>query len=188
MNRLTCSITFAILALIGCSQSAKRQQASDNAKPYSPAPNGASPTVPPPGTGPDARTPLGPSKVALDEKSPAAAERLVQQFADALQQGRFGEAYDLIANVHPTWKEIEFTREYSVKREIRTAVGAPTALEGAAGSVYITVPLSVWGKEANGEPFRESWTLTLRRVNDVPGSSERQRRWRIEQVNVRPGG
>jgi hypothetical protein len=185
MNRLVRTVAGGALLLAACNPGAKQQQTFDGTKPVSPASNEATPTVPEPGTGPDARTPLGPTKVAIDPKSPEAAQRLVEQFADRLEARRFGEAYELIADMLPTWKEGEFSGEYSAKREIRTEVGKPTAPEGAAGSVYITVPLSVSGRERNGDRFRESWTLTLRRVNDVPGSSTEQRRWHIERIDVK---
>jgi len=64
-------------------------------------------------------------------------------------------------------------------------VGAPGAVEGAAGSLYVTVPVSLSGRLRSGAAFREAATVTLRRINDVPGSTPDQRRWHIERIELR---
>jgi hypothetical protein len=175
----------AVLALSACDRPANQSALSNAEQPVIAVANDASSVIPPPGTGPDARTPFGESKSAIDPKGPEAAHALVQKFADRLQARRFGAAYALISRVLPTWKESEFAGDYSARREIRAVVGKPAAPEGAAGSVYVTVPLFVAGRFGDGRPFRESWTLTLRRVNDVPGSTAEQRNWHIEQIDIR---
>jgi hypothetical protein len=58
-------------------------------------------------------------------------------------------------------------------------------MEGAAGSSYIDVPLQLTGR-MKGEEVALAGTATLRRVNDVPGSTELQRRWHIYRVELQP--
>ena len=60
-------------------------------------------------------------------------------------------------------------------------------MEGAAGSSYVTVPVVVYGR-APGGAFSRSGSATLRRVNDVPGSTEVQRRWHIERIELGAAG
>jgi hypothetical protein len=55
--------------------------------------------------------------------------------------------------------------------------------EGAAGSIYVTMPVIYYGDAKDGQPFRRSAEVILRRVNDVPGSTEAQRRWHIERID-----
>ena len=55
-------------------------------------------------------------------------------------------------------------------------------MEGAAGSSYVTVPAIFYGKEKSSAEYRRDADVILRRVNDVPGSTEAQRRWHIERV------
>jgi hypothetical protein len=55
-------------------------------------------------------------------------------------------------------------------------------MEGAAGSSYITVPIVLYGKLASDAVRHRSGSAILRRVNDVPGSTEAQRRWHIERI------
>jgi homogentisate 1,2-dioxygenase len=49
--------------------------------------------------------------------------------------------------------------------------------EGAAGSIYVTMPVLFYAGSK-----RSAANVILRRVNDVPGSTEAQRRWHIERV------
>jgi hypothetical protein len=68
--------------------------------------------------------------------------------------------------------------------DYRADVGTPGAIEGAAGSSYIKVTVAIEGHLKGGSRFEEQATATLRRVNDVPGSSAEQRRWHITGVLV----
>jgi hypothetical protein len=56
-------------------------------------------------------------------------------------------------------------------------VYAPGDPRGAAGSVYVEVPMRVTASGA-----ARAGTVTLRRVNDVPGSSPSERHWRIAKI------
>ena len=58
-------------------------------------------------------------------------------------------------------------------------VGRPGRVEGAAGSLYVEVPVSLYGRYATGERYLKGGKVQLRRVNDVPGSTAEQRAWRI---------
>ena len=44
------------------------------------------------------------------------------------------------------------------------------------------MPVVFYGKQSGGAAFRRPADIILRRVNDVPGSTEAQRRWHIEQI------
>jgi hypothetical protein len=59
-------------------------------------------------------------------------------------------------------------------------------MEGAAGSIYITVPIVLYGT-LDGKKLHRSGNVILRRVNDVPGSTEAQRRWHIERIEWSEG-
>lgn len=60
-------------------------------------------------------------------------------------------------------------------------MGEPGPMEGAAGSIFIEVPARVVL-----EPESLAGTVTLRRVNDVPGSTPEQRRWHIYRTDLKP--
>jgi len=46
----------------------------------------------------------------------------------------------------------------------------------------VNVPTVLYGKRNDGSAFNGSGQMILRRVNDVPGSTEAQRRWHIESA------
>ena len=47
------------------------------------------------------------------------------------------------------------------------------------GSGFVQVPLRLYGLDKAGKRFNFIGPLTLRRVNDVDGSTPEQRRWHI---------
>lgn len=56
-------------------------------------------------------------------------------------------------------------------------------LEGAAGSSYLTVPVTISAIGPDGESIDRTGTMTARRVNDVPGASAQQLSWRIRSID-----
>lgn len=139
-------------------------------------------TAPAPGTGaglPDDRMPLSEPKGPIDPKSAEGAGQVVQHYGALIEQKKFAEAAGL-------WEDPKaadtFDKRLSDLLEVHAQVGKPGGMEGAAGSSYITVPFSLYGTTSGGEPFRCAGEATLRRVNDVPGSTPRQRQWHIRTI------
>jgi hypothetical protein len=129
---------------------------------------------------PGDRTPLSEPKGAIDPKSTEAAGQVVQHFGALIEEGRWVQAAKLWgdpATAVQTTSRLK--RDYS---EVHLEIGKPGDSEGAAGSIYITVPVLFYGKTKSGEDFRRSAGAILRRVNDVPGSTDEQRRWHIERI------
>lgn len=116
----------------------------------------------------------------LDPKSSSAAEQLVRQFARLIEQGDLNEAYMLLGPSAPP--RSSFDANFSHVRGLRVSVGPPGKQDGAAGSIYVSVPLTVSGT-ANQKRVSRSGKAILRRVNDVPGSTEAQRHWHIERID-----
>ena len=124
----------------------------------------------------------------IDPKSGQGAGQVLQSYAALLEQGRFAEARRL-------WTEggagsglnrQGFEQAHSKYAEIHAEIGAPGPVEGAAGSAYVEIPVRFYGRRTSGQSFNSPGTVTLRRVNDVPGSTEEQRRWHIYRVEVQP--
>lgn len=133
---------------------------------------------------PDDRTPLEEPNGPIDPKSAEAAGQVVQHYGALIEQGRWAESWKL-------WSSASAAREFDGNwrddSEVHMEIGKPGNMEGAAGSSYITVPAIFYGKTNRAEAFRRAATVTLRRVNDVPGSTEDQRRWHIERVEWKTG-
>lgn len=139
-----------------------------------------------PGGLPDDRTPV--AEGAIDPKSAQGAGQVLQLFGGLLEQRKFAEARRLWSDQGRAsgQSEAEFIAAYDRYSEIHSEVGAPGAMEGAAGSSYVDIPFRLYGKLKDGKPFNQVGTVTLRRVNDVPGSTEEQRSWRIYKIDLQP--
>jgi hypothetical protein len=141
-----------------------------------------------PGGLPDDRTPLEEPNGPIDPGSAEAAGQAVQRYGGLLEQRKFAQARKMWGQDGQAsgLSESQFAAAYDKYATIHSEVGKPTGMEGAAGSSYITVPFRLYGTLKSGGSFNLVGPLTLRRVNDVPGSTEAQRRWHIEKSGLKP--
>jgi nucleoid-associated protein YgaU len=169
-----------LLMLAGCDRDSSKR-GSPPAAPEAPAPP-AAPAAPAAPQAPAAPKPP-PSAATADPNSPEAAVDVVGQFANLLKAKRYAEAHRLWSG--DTRSDADFAKRFAGYEFEGVAVGKPGRMEGAAGSIYIEVPLQLF--IANGD-YTGSLTgkMTLRRVNDVPGSTADQRRWHIVKADLRP--
>jgi len=160
---------------------AGQQNGSDNSTPSAGTPGA-------PGGLPDDKTPLPEPDGPINPKSAEAAGQVVQRYGGLLEQRKFAEARKLWGQNGQAsgMTEAQFAAAYDKYAAIHSEVGRPTDMEGAAGSSYITVPFRLYGTLKSGGPFNMVGPLTLRRVNDVPGSTEAQRHWHIEKSALKP--
>ena len=180
MRKLFAPLLFA-LALAACERAEPVHQGED---PASNLPTAAAQATEPgvPGGIPDDRNLV--EEGPIDPKSGQGAGQVLQSYAALLEQGRFAEARRLWTEGSPEGGlGQESLAEYA---EIHAEIGAPGPVEGAAGSAYVDIPLRLYGKLKTGQTFSSAGTTTLRRVNDVPGSTEEQRRWHIYRIEVQP--
>lgn len=122
---------------------------------------------------------------AVDPKGAQGAAQVVQGYYGLLEEKRYGDAQDLWNDNSAMGAEDDarFAARFRSFSEIHANIGAPGDMEGAAGSLFVTVPVQVYGRlAANGKPWYRLRQVTLRRANDVPGSSEADRRWHIESI------
>ncbi|MCI4590555.1 hypothetical protein MOK15_10650 [Sphingobium sp. BYY-5] len=144
----------------------------------------------PPAPGTPGGLPVNPAPIAEGSIAPDSAQgaaQVVQGYYGLLEEKRFGDAQDLWNpdSVIGAQDDAHFEARFRGFGEIHANIGAPSEPDGAAGSVYVTVPVQVYGRiKANGKPFYTLRQVTLRRVNDVPGSTEEQRRWHIETIGA----
>ena len=112
--------------------------------------------------------------------SPAAAKAVVDAYAGLAEKGSFADAAKHWTNATAAAQFAASLEDYP---KVRMSAGAPIDEEGAAGSIFITVPLTLDLTLRSGSPYQMTCKATLRRVNDVPGSSAQQRRWHIESID-----
>jgi hypothetical protein len=180
--RLTITtISVILLALCSCSRAAEQPANNVSAPPLnetvSPAPQANE-------TQGEDRTPLAEPKGPIDPKSAEAAGQVVQHYGALIEQRRFPEAERLWGRGDSA---AQFTLQLKRYPEAHLEIGKPGDSEGAAGSIYVTVPVVFYGKDQNAVDYRRPADVILRRVNDVPGSTEEQRRWHIERIDWKAG-
>ena len=121
-----------------------------------------------------------PAQPSTDQASPA---EFVARYAALLQARKFDQAY---AFLDPSMNvtKAQFEKRVAGYKTIHAAIGKVGPVEGAAGSLYDTVQLTLTGEKADGTPYSLTGPLTLRRVNDVPGSTAEQRQWHIYKMDL----
>jgi hypothetical protein len=180
MNKLTIAAA-GVALLSACSQPARQSKeaaVSNNAVEPAPAPPAMAPAVnepePTPQAAPEAQRPT------IDPKSSEAAETLVRGFIGLLNQGKLNEAYMLLGSAAPP--RSQFDQHFKSLSALHVTMRKAGDQEGAAGSIYLSVPMTVSGT-VDGKTVSRPATAILRRVNDVPGSTDAQRRWHIERID-----
>jgi len=131
----------------------------------------------------DDRTPLIEPRGPIDPKSAEAAGQVVQHYGALIERERWLKAEKL-------WGDINAARTFATMLggkfgEIHLEIGKLGEPEGAAGSIYLTEPVVFYGQSKAGKDLRLPAEVTLRRVNDVDGSTEAQRRWHIERIELK---
>lgn len=158
----------ALLLLAACSQEPAPPPANEAVPASEAALNPPAPGEP--GGLPDDRTPV--AEGPTDPKSPQGAGQVLQTYFALVEQGKIVDANRL-------WSKGAERLDLRKYREVHANIGAPGNMEGAAGSAYVDFPVQLYGRLRNGQEFSLRGTMTLRRVNDVPGSTAEQRSWRI---------
>lgn len=103
---------------------------------------------------------------------------MVETYYALIGEGKYREAWKL------RWTKPEdsadaFIESFGRYASYRANVGAPSEPQAAAGSLYVEVPVQIYGRMKDGQPFSSAGSLTLRRSNNVPGATADERRWRI---------
>ena len=114
---------------------------------------------------------------------------MVQTYYALLGEGRYAQAWALWsdggkASGQPSAEA--FARSFDRYAQYNAQIGAPGEPEGGAGSIYVTVPVVIYGRLKTGAEVHEKGTADLRRVNNVDGSTPEQRRWHISRIETKP--
>lgn len=127
-----------------------------------------------PGGLPDDRTPLDERPARAG--SAQAAYTVVETYYALVESGRTEAAAKLRAD-----GVREDLRSYAT---LAAQVGGPGELKGGAGALFVEVPVVTYGRYVNGERYQKSGKVTLKRINDAPGSSAEQWAWRIVGIDL----
>lgn len=124
-----------------------------------------------------------PDALPLQEHTEDGARRVLEAYIALMKAQRYDDASRLLATGENLQRQqtraiAEATRHPDAQIDFT----GPPRSEGAAGSIYLTIPFTLSYANENGRAVRRTGTATLRRVNDVPGTTEAQRSWRIQNA------
>jgi membrane-bound inhibitor of C-type lysozyme len=154
------------------------------------APDANAPVSPPPpgspGGLPDDRRPV--TEGAFTPESAQGAANVVQTYFALIGEKKYAEAWKLWSDDGKAsgMTAQAFAASFDKYASYNAQIGAPGDVEGGAGSLYVEVPVVVYGRLKSGEEVHMNGPVQLRRVNDVPGSTEEQRRWHIANTALKP--
>jgi hypothetical protein len=116
------------------------------------------------------------------DRSVEAAVQIVRDYYAAIQGHDYHKAYRLFPNGHSF---AAFRRGYAQTVRVSVTPIPPYDAEGGAGSVYAEINVRVDAVLRSGIRQHFAGSYTLRRVNDVDGSTAAQRRWHIMSAHLR---
>lgn len=110
----------------------------------------------------------------------AGAVAVLRSYFGAIDAHRFHDAYHLWSdNGAASGLTLEeFARGYDSTRSTTFAAGTPGRVEGAAGSRYIEIPVTIEATTRSGALQHYAGNIVLRRVV-VPGAEAEERGWHI---------
>ena len=121
-----------------------------------------------------------------DEPTADDAVALVRSYYAAIVAHEYPRAYSLWSNdgVASGQSAAQFAAGFADTTDVVVEPGAPGQVEGAVGSRFIEVPVSIRATKADGSVHRYLGSYTLRRAV-VDGASATQRAWRIASADIR---
>jgi hypothetical protein len=123
---------------------------------------------------------------AATDSTPAS---VVRRYYAALQSHDYDAAYALWRDAGRASGQTraEFAKGFAQTERVRVSVGDDVLVEGAAGSQYATVPVTVDAVLRDGRRQHFEGTYTLRRAM-VDGATAEERRWGIYKAELREAG
>jgi hypothetical protein len=107
-------------------------------------------------------------------------------WARGIELREFDQAWQLMGDAAKAQRsKAQFNALFHPLQNITVAVSGGD-MEGAAGSIYYTVPTTITGTGPGGRRQVLKGEVVLRRVNDVDGATPAQLKWHIVQVDLAP--
>jgi hypothetical protein len=126
-----------------------------------------------------------PAEAAADT-AVAAALAVLRGYYAALNAREYARAYDAWGDDGPPGRPTRaaFAAGFAATDSAHVVLGTPGRVEGAAGSRYLSVPVTVHAFERGGREVEYEGTYTLRRTV-VPGAGAAARRWHLYRGTLR---
>ncbi|MBE9081040.1 MULTISPECIES: hypothetical protein [unclassified Tolypothrix] len=164
------------IAITGCSNSGTSQLSSVNSPSVANISDTSSPTS----------SPVSPTPNTADSQLEQEAVQVIRDYYSAIARHDYKQAYSTWSGDGAASQQSfeQFQQGFANTASVAVEVGEPGRVEGAAGSLYINIPVTVTAVTADGTPQRFRGNYVLRRVNNVPGSTPEQRLWHIDSAKI----
>ena len=123
------------------------------------------------------RPPPPPSAPAIASADGAVAT--LRTYYALIEAGRYDDAHALRWTRKPDLRT--FAASFARYADYHARLGTPGPPLAAGDSLYVDVPVQIFGTLKSGAPFGSAGTVTMRRAADGDGSTPAQRRWHIYQ-------
>ena len=114
-----------------------------------------------------------------------AAADIIRQYYAAIDARAYRRAYELWSGKGEASKKTfeQFRDGFAQTRSTRADIGEPSDIDGAAGSRYITIPVTIHATTKDGKEQNFKGEYVLRR-SVVDGATAEQRAWRIYSAKI----
>ena len=135
---------------------------------------------------PDAGLSARDEVIADSATGAAGAIAVIREYYAAISARRLRDAYLLWSDNGKASLQTfeEFAQGFDDTRSVSVTPGRPGRIEGAAGSRFVEIPVTIDAVAASGEHRRFTGSYVLRRAV-VPGATPEQRSWRISTAQIR---
>lgn len=138
-----------------------------------------------PGNGTTGKPPSGAMSTAPIDRSVKGAINVVRRYYAAINAGDYDTAYAQWGESGPPGQTYDdFVSGFAQTARVTVDVTGTVRPEGAAGSVYATVPVSIHAQRTDGRTQQFDGHYVVRRVNDVPGASQAQLHWHLDGADL----
>jgi len=133
--------------------------------------------------------PAAMATTSADDARPAVAEpgAVVRFYYAAINAGELRCAYAAWANDGKASGQsyAEFAAGYAHTQRVKLQLGKPGRVDAAAGSRYVTIPVTLEAARDDGSVEHFSGQYVLRRAV-VPGATRQQRQWQLYTAEIEP--
>lgn len=110
---------------------------------------------------------------------------VLEDYYRAISARDYKRAYRAWGENGPPGQDYEtFVKGFEHTASVAVKTGTPSRVEAAAGSRYVTVPVTITATTTSGEREGFEGTYTLRR-SVVDGATDAQRRWHLYKASIR---
>jgi hypothetical protein len=128
-----------------------------------------------------AQQPVQQLSTAFDVQQPSErsdeAVAVVNAYYDAINARDYRRAFSYWGRSGPPQSFGDFEKGFADTASVSVTTGEPSRVEGAAGSRYVDVPVTITATKKSGE--RQTFTGTV-----VDGAPESERRWHINGAKI----